>query len=74
MTAWTAAGKTPLYMGFSLQEYWGGLSFPLPGDFPNPRLEPMSPALTSGLFTTEVPRKAKLLEAESGMEVGRDCG
>ena len=31
-------------MGLSRQEYWSGLSFPSPGDLPNPGIEPMSPA------------------------------
>ena len=29
-------------MGFSRQEYWSGLSFPPPGDLPNPGTEPTS--------------------------------
>ena len=32
-------------MGFQRQEYWSGLPFPPPGDLPNPRTEPVSPAL-----------------------------
>ena len=36
VTPWTVAGQTPLSMGFSRQEYWSGLPFPTPGDFPNP--------------------------------------
>ena len=32
-------------MGFSRQEYWGGLPCPSPGDFPNLEIEPRSPAL-----------------------------
>ena len=32
-------------MEFSRQEYWSGLPFPSPGDFPNPGIEPGSPAL-----------------------------
>ena len=32
--AWTVAGQAPLYMGFSRQEYWNGLLFPIPGDLP----------------------------------------
>ena len=42
-------------MEFSRQEYWSGLSFPLPGDLPDPGVEPMSPAspaLAGGFFTT----------------------
>ena len=32
-------------MGFSRQESWSGLSFPSPGDLPDPGIEPGSPAL-----------------------------
>ena len=32
-------------MGFSRQEYWGGLSFPSLGNLPNPEVESRSPAL-----------------------------
>ena len=32
-------------MGFSRQEYWSGLSCHPPGDFPDPGIEPSSPAL-----------------------------
>ena len=35
-------------MGLSRQEYWSGLPFPSPGDLPDPRIEPMSPALQVG--------------------------
>ena len=44
--------QAPLSMGFSRQEYWGGLTIPSPGDLPNPGFEPMSPALASGFFPT----------------------
>ena len=50
-----AARHAPLSMEFSRQEYWSGLLYPLPGDLPNPGIEPsspMSPALAGGLFTT----------------------
>ena len=30
-------------MGFSRQEYWGGLPFPPPGNLPDPGTEPASP-------------------------------
>ena len=36
VTPWTVARQAPLSMGFSRQEYWCGLPFPLPGDFPDP--------------------------------------
>ena len=49
MTPWTAAHQAPLSMGFSRQEYWSGLSFPCPGDLPDPGIEPRSPSLQAGL-------------------------
>ena len=42
-TPWTVAYQAPLPMGFSSQEYWSGLLFPPPRDFPNPGTEAMSP-------------------------------
>ena len=45
VTPWTVACQTPQSMGFSKQEYWSGLSFPSPGDLPDPGIEPGSPAL-----------------------------
>ena len=56
-TPWTAARQAPLSMGFCRQEYWSGLSFPSPGDLPDPGIEPASPALEGRLFTTEPPEK-----------------
>ena len=41
--------------GFSRQEYWSGLPFPSPGDFPDPEIEPASPALAGGFFPIEPP-------------------
>ena len=41
-TLWTVAHQAPLSMGFSRQEYWSGLSFPSPGDLPNPGIKPSS--------------------------------
>ena len=52
---WTAAHQAPLSMGFSRQEYWSGLSYPSPGDLPDPGIEAMSfmsPALARGFFIT----------------------
>ena len=48
----TAAHQAPLSMGFSRQEYWSGLPFSPPGDLPDPRIKPTSPALAVGFFTT----------------------
>ena len=55
----TAACQTPLYMGFSRQEYWRELACPLPRDLPNSGIESMSlisPALASRFFTTSAKR------------------
>ena len=49
--------QAPLSMGFSRQEYWSGLSFPPPGDLPDPGIKPTSSALAGGFFTTEPPGK-----------------
>ena len=51
----TVAYQAPMSMGFSRQEYWSGLTFPSPGDLPDPGIEltsPASPALASKFFTT----------------------
>ena len=42
-------------MRLSRQEYWSGLLFPTPGDLPDSGIEPASPALAGGFFTTEQP-------------------
>ena len=54
---WTVAWQAPLSMGFSRQEYWSGLPFPSPGNFPYPGIEPESPTLAGGLFSIEPPGK-----------------
>ena len=59
-TPWTAAYQASPSMGFSRQEHWSGLPFPSPGDLPNPRIEPSSPAssaLAGRILTTAPPRK-----------------
>ena len=52
-TPQTVAYKAPLSTGFSRQEYWSGLPFPSPRHLSNPRVEPTSPAVAGGFFTTE---------------------
>ena len=42
-TPWTVAHQAPLSMGFSRQEYCSGLPSPLPGDLPDPGIEPPTP-------------------------------
>ena len=54
VTSWTVACQAPLSTEFSRQEYWSGLSFPSPGDLPNPGIKPLSllsPALAGGFLT-----------------------
>ena len=46
-TLWTVAHQAPLSMRISRQESWSGLPCPPLEDFPNPRIEPWSPALQS---------------------------
>ena len=41
-TPCTVARQAPLSMGLSQQEYWSGLSFPTPGDLPDPGIKPTS--------------------------------
>ena len=52
---WTIARQSPLFMGFSRQEYWSMLPCPPPGNLPDPGLKPTSltfPALAGRFFTT----------------------
>ena len=43
--------------GFSRQEYWSGLPCPPPRALPDTEIEPASPALAGGFFTTAPPGK-----------------
>ena len=64
VTLWTVAQQAPLSMGFSRQECWGGLPFPLLGHLYNPEIEPVSlisPALAATLFTISTTWKALFL-------------
>ena len=45
VTPSSVAFQAPLSMEFSRQGYWSGLSFPSPGDLPDPRVKSGSPAL-----------------------------
>ena len=60
VTLWTVACQAPLPMGFSRQEYWGGLPCPPPGDIPDPGIEPTSSALAGVLFTTSATWEAQI--------------
>ena len=54
-TLWTIGCQAPLSMGFSWQKYWSGSPCPSPGNLPNPRIEPSSPALQADSLPTEPP-------------------
>ena len=59
-TLWTAALQAPPSIGSSRQEYWSGLPFLSPGDFPNPGTEPRFPALQADALPSEPPEKPSL--------------
>ena len=61
----TVAHQSTLSMGFPKQEYWNELSFPPPGDLPNPEIEPMCPVLVGGFFTTDPPGKSSKVDTNS---------
>ena len=68
MTLRTVACQAPLSMGFSKQEYWSGLSFPAPGDLPNPGIEPaslMASALAGEFFSTSTTWEAPKLPMQN---------
>ena len=62
------AHQASLSMGFSRQEYWGGLLFPSPGESfwhrdqtqikPNPAIEPGSPELQADSLPFKLPAKS----------------
>ena len=54
-TPWTVAHQAPPSMEFSRQEYWYGLSFPSPGDLPDPRIKAGSPGLQADVLPFEPP-------------------
>ena len=45
VTVMSICFATRLSMGFPRQEYWSWFPFASPGDLPDPRIEPTSPAL-----------------------------
>ena len=63
-TSWTVACHAALSMGFSRPEHWSGLSFPFPGHLPDPGIDPRSPALAGGFFTTKPPGKQEIIRVK----------
>ena len=68
LTPWAAAHQGPQSMEFSRQEYWSGLPFPPPGDFPDARIRLMSVALAGEFFTT-VPIPAAAVAAAKSLQL-----
>ena len=58
--------QAPPSLGFSRQEYWSGLTFPSPGDLPNPGIKPGSPVLQADALPSE-----PLLRESLNKEYGR---
>ena len=58
----TVAYQAPPSRGFSRQEYWSGLAFPSPGDFPDPGIEPGSSTLLADALPSEPPGKPERIE------------
>ena len=50
LTPWTVSHQAPSSMEFSRQEYWSGLSFPSPGDLPDPGIKPVSHSLQTDVY------------------------
>ena len=57
MTPWSVAGRSPLYMEFSRQEYWSELPFPSPEDLSDPGIQPGSSALQANSSPSDPPEK-----------------
>ena len=52
-TPWTVASQALLSMEFSKQEYWSELTFPSPGDLPDPGIESRSSVLQADSLPSE---------------------
>ena len=66
-TLWTVACQSPLFVGFSHQESWSGLSCPPPGGLPDSRIELSQThsacvsCIAGRFFTTEPWKKPSIL-------------
>ena len=65
-TLGTVTHQAPLSMGFSRQEYWSGFSWAPPGDLPDPRTEPESPA------SPALPADSLLLSHQGSLNSARE--
>ena len=72
-TPWTVACQAPLFMGFSRQEYWSGLTCPPPGDLPDPGIKPRSPPLQADSLPSE-PLGRQIRGMQTKEKKGRNNG
>ena len=73
----TGARQAPLSMGFSRQGYWNRLSFPFPGDLPNPGIKLRFPAFQAESLPSEPPGKPKTTNKPKGLQfelIGKASG
>ena len=68
-TPWTVAYQAPPSLGFSRQEYWSGLTFPSPGDLPNPGTESGSPELQADTLPSEPPQATAAAAAAKSLQL-----
>ena len=61
VTPWTIAHQAPLPMGFSRQEYWSGLPFPIPGDLPSPEVVSCVSCIGKRILYCRATKEAQLL-------------
>ena len=73
-TPWTVAHQVPLSMEFCRHKYWSRLTFPSPGDLPNPGIKPRSPALQANSLPSELPGKASSTRGGNIFFVGYQRG
>ena len=71
-TLWTVAHQALLSMEFSRQEYWSGLSFPPPGDLPDPGIEVGTPESQADSLPSEPPGKSLSHSFNSGQFESRE--
>ena len=63
VTPLTVAFQARLSIEFSRQGYWSGLSFPSPGDLPDPESEPRSLTLWADFLASELQRQIRVTYA-----------
>ena len=59
------ACQGPLFVGFSMQEYWSRLPFSSPGNLPDPEIKPRSPTLQADALPSEPPGKPRTWDSDN---------